>query len=212
MAKPAAYLFDLDGTLVDSAPDLTTAVNYVATTFGCQPVIVDKVRQWVGQGARRLLTEVFTAAGHELPDTALAMLLQYYEQHIADASLPYPGVMEALTALHQAGYALAVVTNKYKYLASPLLSKLNLASMFTTVVGGTCAGKAKPHPEPVLLACSQLGVAPAQALMVGDSYYDEEAAFAAGASYRQVTYGYADHNKRPDGPEPATIDSLLELV
>lgn len=212
MSKPVAYLFDLDGTLVDSAADLTAAVNYVATAFGCQSVAVDEARQWVGQGASRLLTEAFAATGHELPDAALGMLLEYYEQHIADASIPYPGVMEALTAMHQAGYALAVVTNKYKHLATRLLSELNLAFMFTTVVGGTCAGKAKPHPEPVLLACSQLGVAPQQALMVGDSCYDEGAALAAGAAYYQVTYGYEDHSKRSDGPGPATIDSLLELV
>lgn len=211
---PPAYLFDLDGTLVDSAPDLAVAVNHTLTTFDYQPISVAKVRQRVGKGGKVLLTEAFAAAGVEqLPETALPIFIEHYQQHIADLSTLYPGVLDTLTALHQAGHPLAVVTNKYLWLAVPLLEALGLAPLFATVVGSTCAANPKPHPDPVLLACQRLATAPAQAVMVGDSYHDEAAASAAGTDYYQVTYGYADHSLRPaQAAPPAYIDSLAQLL
>lgn len=210
----AAYLFDLDGTLVDSAPDLAMAVNHVLVAFKCEPVPAIKVRAWVGEGARRMLAEGFARAGVEqMPEQAPAMLLEYYEQHVAELSVLYAGVQEALVALHQAKHPLAVVTNKFRYLAVPLLEALGVAPLFTTVIGGTCAGKAKPHPEPILLACSRLSVAPEDAMMVGDSKYDQAAALAAHTAYSEVTYGYTTEPAHAvDRPTPIHIDSLLDLL
>lgn len=106
-----------------------------------------------------------------------------------------------------------MVTNKYRHLAVSLLESLNIADLFVTVTGGTCAGKAKPHPDPILLACERLQVASEASLMVGDSYDDEEAALAAGASYQEVTDGYsAQDTGRPDRLPPKRIASLLELL
>lgn len=210
----AAYLFDLDGTLVDSAPDLAMAVNHVLVAFKCEPVPAMKVRAWVGGGARRMLAEGFASAGFEqVPEQAHAMLLEYYEQHVADLSVLYAGVQEALVALHQEKRPLAVVTNKFRYLAVPLLGALGVAPLFTTIIGGTCAGKAKPHPEPILLACNRLAVAPEDAMMVGDSKYDQAAALAAHTAYCEVTYGYTTTlSDDADRPTPTCIDSLLDLL
>lgn len=205
-----AYLFDLDGTLVDSAPDLTSATNHVLRAHDRSETSVNQVRGWVGQGAKKILKEAFSELHQPIPDDALPALIDYYEAHIADNSVIYPGVREALSVFYERGNPMAVVTNKYRYLAIPLLEKLGLMVFFGAIIGGTCAEKPKPYSHPIVLACEQLGVRPEQAVMVGDSYNDQAAAAAAGADYYQVTYGYGDGRQSP--VRPKLIDSFLELV
>lgn len=214
MRLASAYLFDLDGTLVDTAPDLVLAVNFCLREAGYPPVSVERLRNWVGRGSSALLSEAFADydASEPSQDT-LQCFMDYYERHVADQSQPYAGVLPTLNRLQQLGCKMAVVTNKYRHLAMPLLEALKLSDFFTTVIGGDCTDSPKPHPKPLLLACERLQVAPEQTIMVGDAYYDEAAAIEAQASYRQVTYGYTDASLRPaDLPPLKLIDSFTDLL
>ncbi len=211
MPEKKAYLFDLDGTLVDSVPDLADATNHVLKTFGCSPTTVDQVKSWIGQGAGKILKQAFAAAHRSaVPEDALDVLIDYYQANVSQGSEVYSGVFQGLSALQKRGHPMAVVTNKYRHLAVPLLEDLKLMPFFGVVVGGSCADKPKPWPHPILLACQSLGVDPEQAVMVGDSYNDQAAAEAAGSAYYQVTYGYGDGTTGLKPPD--TIDSISELV
>ena len=209
-----AYFFDLDGTLVDSAPDLAHAVNLCLKEGGGGEVTVQSVRDWVGQGAKALLTACFQSVGVPDPDRAtIQTFIDHYTANLARDSVPYPGVRSTLQALWAREKKLAVVTNKYSYLAVPLLEALEMAEYFEVIVGAETADKPKPAPDPIYYACEQLGVRPDQAIMIGDSSYDERAAVAAGTAYAQVTYGYKDHGERQkDWPPPRLIDSFEALL
>jgi len=211
------YLFDLDGTLVDSAPDIAAAANHVLQEFGHEPLDVPLLGQWVGHGAGKLLERAFLLAGDEYappgyPDGAHDAFISFYSKYIAVYSKPYPRVMTTLAELSDRGAALGVVTNKDRHLAESLLESLDVRKYLSTVVGGKCAARPKPSAAPVVLACTGLAVAPERVLMVGDTYVDQLAARAAGADYVQVDYGY---RLAPDGdaPEPPRfISSLADLL
>ena len=140
MSLYQAYLFDLDGTLVDSAPDLHATLNVILQEEGCAPVTLEAVRAFIGEGARRLLERSLEAQGEPATPARLDRLLEryltYYGSHIADHSEVYPGVRETLTALQTAGAGLAVVTNKFEHLARQVLDALQLSAFFPVVLGG----------------------------------------------------------------------------
>lgn len=155
-----AYLFDLDGTLVDTAPDINAALNAALSSGGFPEVTEALTRHWVGHGSRVLLQQALTH--HGAPDliadeTLMARLLKafidYYSGHIADFSRPYPGVEEALLALRSRGARLAVVTNKLTGLSNQVLAELQLDAHFTAVVCGDTLPQHKPDPAPALHAC-----------------------------------------------------------
>lgn len=211
------WLFDLDGTLVDSAPDLHVALDHVLTRAGHRSVSETLVREWVGTGARQLIIQALAdqypeAAPEQLDlDGLHARFLDYYQSNIAVHSRPYPGVVETLTLLRDAGTPMAVVTNKYEGLSRQLLADLKLDHWFGAVVGGDTLSVKKPDPEPLFEACRQLGGDPRQALMLGDSITDVRAARAAGIPVVCVSYGY-NHGQdirctRPD----LVVDSLIAL-
>ena len=212
-----AVLFDLDGTLVDSVPDLAHAVNAVLSDYGRATVNVNAVRQWVGNGADRLLERAFTGDFHGcLPaaelDRIRPQFMRYYDQGLCVGSQLYPGVVDGVKAVYALGLAVGCVTNKPSRFARPLLEQLDIAAYFTAIVGGDDAPQKKPHPAPLLLAAERLRVAPAQCLMVGDSQHDVAAARAAGCPVIAVPYGY-NHGEdiraaQPDG----VIDSLAQLA
>ena len=172
--------FDLDGTLVDSAPDLAAAVNHVLATIGRGPLTVDQVRSMTGGGARLMLERAIAAAGGDPAglDTLYPLLLDRYAAHIADLTRPFPGVREALDALRQRGVRLAVVTNKLEYLSVKLLKELSLLDRFDCVIGGDTLGVGKPDPAPIREMIRRCGGA--RAAFVGDTAYDVRAAQAAG--------------------------------
>ena len=210
-----AYLFDLDGTLVDTAPDLMRALNHTLAERGLGAVDLALTRHWVGHGVRAMLRAAF--AHHEERveadrlDEMEAACVDHYAAHIADFSRPFPGVVEALHAL--AGRApLAVVTNKLAGLSEKLLDALALSPFFRVVVGRDTAGKPKPDAAPAVYACERLGRAPRRALFVGDSETDVGCARAAGCPVVLYRHGY---NRGVD-PEAmgadAVIESLGELV
>ncbi|MEO5362232.1 MAG: phosphoglycolate phosphatase [Magnetococcus sp. DMHC-8] len=191
-----AVLFDLDGTLVDSAPDLCGAMNHVLTGRGHPPLALQQVRHLVGNGARTLLARGFWGEEAEPPaddpgfEAAVADFLDYYRDHLTDHSRPYPGVEAALHTLRQRGLALAVVTNKPAALALSMLERLQLREHFARVVGGDTLPQRKPAPEPLQHVLAHLGVAPRQAVMVGDSAVDVEAARATGCPVVLMSHGY----------------------
>ncbi len=194
MSLYQAYLFDLDGTLVDSAPDLHATLNVILEEEGLAPVTLDAVRAFIGEGARRLLERSLEAQGEPAEPARLDRLLKrylaYYGSHIADHSQVYPGVRETLVTLQAAGAGLAVVTNKFEHLARQVLEALELSAFFPVVLGGDSLPERKPSAAPLLEACVRLAAAPEATLMVGDSRTDIAAARAAKISVLCVPYGY----------------------
>ncbi len=211
-----AYLFDLDGTLVDTAPDLMGGLNVCLAEHGYSEVDEALTRRWVGHGVAKMIEQALAYQGSEEPpaDVAKSMFdrfLDYYAAHIADASTPYPGVRETLASLGQRA-GLGVVTNKVTRLTVPLLDALDLAGCFEVVVCGDTVGVFKPAAEPALHACASLGVDPAQALFVGDSITDVECARAAGCDVVCVPYGYSGGIPPENLGADRLIDSLTCLV
>ena len=211
----SAYLFDLDGTLVDTAPDLSRALNHTLAQEGLRDVDESLTRHWVGHGVRAMLEAAFAHLGIRAEagelDRHQAALVDHYAAHIADYSQPYPTVMETLAAL-EARAQLAVVTNKPTELSNRLLDALDLGRYFEVVVGRGSTENFKPHPEPALYACDQLGAAVEHALFVGDSETDVHCARAAGCDIVLYRHGY-NQGKNPEhlGAD-RVIDSFDALV
>jgi len=214
-ARPhAGYLFDLDGTLIDTAPDILAALNHALGRHGMAPVPDAQVRQWVGQGARRL-TERALADQQRDPagvDAVLADFIAYYEAHIADHSRPYDGVVAALERLADRGAGLGVVTNKLQHLSERVLDALELSRFFGVLVGGDRAARPKPDAAPVWLACEALGLEPDRVLFVGDSTTDVGAARNAGCPVVCVPYGYSQGVPAHELGADALIDSFSDLA
>ena len=211
-----AYLFDLDGTLVDTAPDLMAGLNACLADHGYSKVDEELTRRWVGHGVARMIEQALAHQGREEPPAPLAKsmfdrFLDHYAAHIADESTPYPGVREALDSLGQHA-PLGVVTNKVSRLTTPLLDALDLARCFEVVVCSDTVGVFKPAADPALHACESLGVGPAQTLFVGDSTADVQCARAAGCDVVCVRYGYTGGIAPEDLGADRLIESLANLV
>jgi phosphoglycolate phosphatase len=192
----ATIAFDLDGTLVDTAPDLVATLNVLMIEEGLAPLPLDDARPFIGYGARRLIERGFAAAGAPLATNAAIGLfdrfIARYLAHIADESRPFPGVLEALDALKAAGARLAVCTNKRTDLSLALLDALDLTRRFDAVVGPDRAPAAKPDPRHFAAAVAMAGGVVDRAIMVGDAATDAGAARAAGAPLILVSFGYTD--------------------
>lgn len=214
MAIPSAILFDLDGTLVDSAPDLAATMNVLLERRGRRRLTLDDVRHMVGQGAKVLMERGMAATGEPASardiDRMFDEFLAYYNQHIADESRVFPGVREALERLTDAGCALAVCTNKPEWPARRLLEELDLDGYFGAVVGGDTLKVRKPDPEHLFECVRQLGTPPGRAIMVGDSRTDVDAARAAALPVVAVTFGYTPVPVSTFGPD-VLIDHFDEL-
>lgn len=214
MPDSRAILFDLDGTLVDTALDLTATMNVLLKRNGRREVDIADVRNMVGEGARTLMARAWVATGDAASETELDGLfddfLEYYLAHIADFSVAFPGLEEVLGTLAQSGAKLAVCTNKPEGAAHSLLEKLSLKHHFKAIIGGDSLAQIKPHPAPVLEAIERLGCVPQNAIMIGDSKTDIHAARAANVPVIAVSFGYSRepiHSFEPD----ILIDHLKEL-
>lgn len=196
--SPAALLFDLDGTLVDSVPDLAVAVDATLQALDVPLAGEPRVRQWVGNGALRLMQRALAFAlgvdESQLSEGAVGqahqLFLQHYQRSNGVASRVYPTVIESLQRWQQQQRPMAVVTNKPLQFVPALLAQQKLAEYFSVLVGGECTPHKKPSPQPLLYACEQLLVDPTQCLMIGDSSNDVLAARAAGMPVVAVSYGY----------------------
>lgn len=198
MNRPAPVIFDLDGTLVDSAPHLGHALNRLLGEWGRPPVGDATLRSLIGDGPRLLVERGFAAAGRPLPaeevESALARFLRLYAALPADPASVYPGVPEMLARLAAAGHPIGLCTNKPQAIARDLLGDLGLLSYFRAVVGGDSLPQRKPAPEPLLAVLDALNGPPTGAVMVGDGPNDVAAARAAGIACILVSYGYARGN------------------
>jgi len=214
--QPGMILIDLDGTLVDSVPDLAYCVDEMMARLGRPPHGEAAVRNWVGNGVERLVRRALTGELDGEPsdadfDRAYPVFLDLYAENTSKRSGLYPGVREGLDYLLTNGYRLGCVTNKAAQFTLPLLRDLGVLDAFGLVVSGDTLPEKKPHPAPLLHAAAHFGVEPSQALMIGDSVSDVKAARAAGFRIICMSYGY-NHGQDIRLAEPdAVIDSMAEL-
>lgn len=200
-------ILDLDGTVVDTLDDLAEAVNAALADVGLPPRPRDEVRQFVGEGARRLVSRA-VAPREDLVEPALAAWWRHYEAHLLDRTRPYPGIREALA---RAGRTLAIHTNKPGRLAREILDGLGLSARFAAVLGGDEAPR-KPDPSGTLALLARLGARPEDAVFVGDSRVDVETARAAGIPMVAVTWGFRPREELEAAGATRFVSSAAELA
>ena len=211
------YLFDLDGTLVDTAPDLHNALNSVLAKIKVDPVDIALTRHWVGHGARKMISSALEQHNQGSPEEDFieelySEFVTCYRQDIATHSKPYCGVRLTLQHLAHKGYKLGVVTNKRYDLSELLLAEVNLLQYFQVLVGGDTASVPKPDPDPLLYACKALNTTPENALYVGDSKTDVLCAQAAACPIVLVPYGYNQGVEVCSLGADHTVQSLVDLI
>ncbi|MCB1787628.1 MAG: phosphoglycolate phosphatase [Chromatiaceae bacterium] len=216
LKRPKMVLIDVDGTLVDSVPDLAYCVDEMMKRLGRAPCGEAAVRNWVGNGVERLVKRALLGQLDGEPDEqefarAYPLFLELYAENTSKRSCLYPGVREGLDYLRAQGYRLGCVTNKAAQFTIPLLKDLGVHDAFGIVVSGDTLPVKKPDPGPLLHAARHFGVSPDDALMLGDSKSDVTAARAAGFQIVCMSYGY-NHGEdiRRYAPD-AVIDSMAEL-
>jgi len=189
-------VFDLDGTLVDTAPDLVATLNVVMAREGIPSVPYDDARLMVGGGARRMIEMTLQRSGRTVPHVDTERMfndfIAYYAAHIADHSKPFPGLNRALDTLAARGYRFAVCTNKLEGLSKLLLDELGLSARFAAICGQDTFGIQKPNPEILRRTIKQASGSPARAILVGDSRTDLDTARAASVPMIAVDFGYTD--------------------
>ena len=189
-------VFDLDGTLIDTAGDLISTLNLILTGEGLPPMEYDAARRLIGGGVRRMIERAVLAEGRACPEAELDRMfsgyIEHYAAHIADRSRPFPQAEAALQHLAGQGHRLAVCTNKLEWLAVRLLDTLTLSRYFTTICGQDTFGIQKPDPRMLRLTIERAGGDPAKAIMVGDSATDIGTARAASIPVVAVDFGYSE--------------------
>lgn len=202
-------VFDLDGTLVDTAPDLANALDHCLASDGLPSMPLEIVRPYAGFGSKVMLEKAYGVLGRELPLQHLAeqteRFLAHYEANIALLSRPFAGAIEALDRLADSGFTLAVCTNKYERLSRLLLQALDLSDRFAAICGADTFARRKPDPAHLLGTITAAGGTPATAVMVGDTWTDIEAAAAAGVPSILVDFGYG-----PDDETRRRADRVIE--
>jgi phosphoglycolate phosphatase len=215
--KPEMILIDVDGTLVDSVPDLAFCVDAMLQQLGRPARGEAAVRNWVGNGVERLVERALTGELDRKPDAAdfeqaYPLFLELYAVNTSQRSCLYPGVREALDLLKVSGYPLGCVTNKAAQFTEPLLADLGMAGYFSIIISGDTLPVKKPDPGPLLHAAAHFGVAPEAALMIGDSVSDVKAARAAGFQIVCLSYGYNHGDDIRDAHPDAVVDTMTEIL
>jgi len=222
MASPRTVVFDLDGTLVDTAPDLINALNFVLDREGLPPVPLHSARNMIGAGARRLIERGLELEGRAASVGDITRLtddfIAYYAEHIADVSRPFEGLESALDDLGKRGYRFAVCTNKLEWLSKLLLDRLGLSARFSAICGADTFGIAKPDPAILQQTVARAGGDISRAIMVGDAGPDIGVARRAGIPVIGVGFGYTEipiAELKPDrlihhmNELPAAVESLM---
>jgi phosphoglycolate phosphatase len=213
--RPKAIVFDLDGTLVDSAPEIATALNTAMAGIGQPPFPLTEVQSFIGGGATVAVKRALAARGASVADDAFDRMMASFYKVYADVSEAgnglYPGVKETLSELRRRGVPLGVCTNKAEPIAAIALRALGIAPFFTAVIGARDDLPRKPAPDMLLAALAKLGARPTEALVVGDSRSDVGAARAAGCPVIAVSYGYA-HGPVGDLLADRVIDRMPDLL
>lgn len=209
-------MIDLDGTLINTAPDLADSVNIMLERMGRDTWPLDKVSGWIGNGVSRLVKRALTDSMDGEPDSddyekGYALFLEAYAENVSARSRPYDGVVAGLDKLKSAGFRLACVTNKAAAFTLPLLADLKLDGYFELVVSGDSLPRKKPDPLPLTHACEHFGITPQQGVLIGDSANDVKAANAAGMPVICVNYGYNQGVDLTTLQTQGVIDSLDNL-
>ena len=213
-----AAAFDLDGTLIDTMGDLAAAVNLMLGMLGAKELPEPRVRALVGNGVDQLVLRALTESLGDRPthsaqrSAALALFRRLYSQRLFKHSRVYPGVVQALRSLAEAGIALCCITNKDSMFTEPLLREAELGDFFTFTLCADRAEDRKPSPNMLLAACARLGIAPAEMLYVGDTSIDIAAARAAGCPVIAVSYGYGKDHSTTQAKADGFVDRLTDLV
>lgn len=208
-----AVLFDLDGTLLDSAPDLAASLNQLRANIGLAPMPVAGLREYVTRGALGMIGAGMPACDEVTLSQWRDTFLRHYAENSFVNTRPFDGVESLLSVLKSNGIPWGVVTNKLEYLTLPIIEKAGWSSSVSAVICGDSVNHSKPHPEPVLRACQLIGSDPAQTLMVGDDQRDVEAGLQAGCPTALAMYGYAAHECRFEIIENTSrINSPLEVL
>lgn len=216
LRRPDLVLIDVDGTLVDSVPDLHYCVNAMMEQLSLPPHSEAKVREWVGNGVERLVRRSLIGTLNGEPDDVLfqkayPLYLKLYEKNVSARSRLYPGVKEGLAWLKAQNFKIGCVTNKAAQFTEPLLEDLGIYREFGIVVSGDTLPQKKPDPAPLLYVAKHFGVAPARSLMIGDSVSDVKAARAAGFGIVCMSYGYNHGQDIRTAHPDAVIDSMAEF-
>jgi phosphoglycolate phosphatase len=213
-----AVIFDLDGTLVDSAPDLMLATNHVLSRLERRAITMDEVRSFVGHGARALIARGCAATGDAIDEKTLDFyhveFLRYYEKNIAVNSVAFPGVIDLLELCVANGLKMGVCTNKVEGLSVRLLQALGMEKYFGAIVGPDTINVAKPHPAPYLETVKRLGVPAKDSIMIGDSETDILTARAASVPVIGVTFGYTQKPVATYNPDylVSHFDEVWEIL
>lgn len=196
MTQAPLVVFDLDGTLVDTAPDLISALNHVMAREGLAPVPLESARKMIGQGARRLIERGLEADDRQMTPAEITRLtddfIAYYADHIADESRPFDGLIAALDTLQAQGYRFAVCTNKLEWLSKRLIDKLGLTHRFAAICGADTFGVSKPDPVILQQTVAKAGGTMSAVVMVGDAGPDVGVAQRANVPVIGVSFGYTD--------------------
>ena len=210
-----AVLFDLDGTLIHTAPCIAAALNEALANNGLGAIEPDVATTMIGGGVPTLIRRALTKLGRSpQPDLLAALLARYREVYLAPSGptpVPFPGVEPALAELHRDGFRLGVVTNTFDRFVHTLLQRTGLGHFFDVVVSADTLPERKPHPAPLLHACRALSIGPAQAMFVGDSSNDADAAQAAGIPMICMTYGYNEGKPATELRSIAFLADMREL-
>ena len=214
--QPKLIMIDLDGTLVDSVPDLAYCIDEMMQELDLQKLGEAKVRHWVGNGIPKLVERALTGELEGRPikevfDIAYPIFLDLYEDNTAERSYLYDGVREGLNYLKSQGYQLGCVTNKSEQFTHPLLKDLGIFNDFKIIISGDTLVKRKPDPMPLLYCAEHFNLKPEECLMLGDSVSDVKAARAAGFDIICMSYGYNHGNDIADENPDLVIDSMSQL-
>jgi phosphoglycolate phosphatase len=208
-------VFDLDGTLVNTAPDLLNALNHVLVEAGLKPVDLSTINTMIGHGAKAMIVKGMAAQGAEPDadrmDVLFDQFLAYYDENIAVGSRPFENALEALQALTDEGAILAVCTNKRQHSTDRLLDALQISEKFSAIVGADSVPDRKPHGDHILLTVDRAGGKRSRAIMVGDSRTDERAARNAGLPFVFVPFGYETETVDQIAPD-VVVSNYSELV
>ena len=212
-------LFDLDGTLIDSAPDLARSVNYMLRSINHSEFSDEIIDSWVGNGAQTLVKRALSGSkiideniDNDLFKKSLSIFLEYYKNNLCVKTTPYPNVKTTLESLKSDGYKLAIITNKPFDFIEPILKELELDSFFELFIGGDSLSEKKPSPLPLQYMCEKFKIKPRNTLMIGDSKNDILAAKAANIQSIAVSYGY-NYGEDIRVYEPdLTVDNFADIL
>lgn len=194
---PRAALFDLDGTLLDSAPDMLATANRMRAARGIGPMTIEDLRPHVSKGSRAMLAAAFRDMEQGLREALVPEFLAIYQEELGHHSVLFPGVAEMLAALEAAGSVWGIVTNKPEYLARDILPQLEWSDRCAVLIGGDTLAEKKPHPLPLQVAADRIGIAIADCVYVGDDERDIQASRAAGMPSIAALWGYRQAHEVP---------------